>query len=494
MKDPRNPFPEGTPPEGIPKTPEPDTPVTEKPSEGVPETTDPDAPVIEESPEGGFPDDGPAPEPEPEWQGPIQEVEIDIDNVTPTAGPEPVKAKGDREQPAKPIPKEAPPKEAPPEGVPVPIPEQPTTPMPTEAPPEGVPVPIPEQPTTPMPTEAPPEGVPVPIPEQPTTPMPTEAPPEGVPVPIPEQPTLPMKKPEDPFPTGTPPEGVPVPIHEQPTIKIPKGTPPEGVPAGDDAVPVPIDDGPSGFWDVPSDGVPEVSRPHDEFPVREAAMDDPDKTGRWQRPEDTVPGAPRPEDGGPGRVRAPSGVEPAVVTTLPDGSLVYGAPDQPFTLADADRVYLGLIDETPYREAQIIEDIDSGECIVIQGSTIDVAIDPAARASFLADRPWLTRWRTVRHNHPIGRGRVTPRGQRYPSVADMRGAEQQAHQNFRPQNETLDVATEQGRHSIPFGYDQTQKQPFWVDVPDASGVSRRERFTNVFEYQVWREQQLQGPG
>jgi hypothetical protein len=291
---------------------------------------------------------------------------------------------------------------------------------------------------------------------------------------------------------------VPVPIHEQPTTKFPKGTPPEGVPAGD-GVPEHIDDGPSGFWDVPSDGVPQVNRgepvrPEGEFPVREAAMDDPDKTGKWQRPEDTIPDAPRPDDGGPGRVRAPSGVEPEVVTTLPDGSLVYGAPDRPFTLADADRVYLGLMDETPYREAQIIEDIDSGECIVIQGSTIDVSIDPAARASFLAERPWLTRWRTVRHNHPIGRGRVTPRGQRHPSVADMRGAEQQARQNFRPQNEVLDVVTEHGPRSIPFGYDQTQKRPFWVEVPDAAGVSRRERFRNVVEYQIWREQQLEGPG
>jgi hypothetical protein len=76
----------------------------------------------------------------------------------------------------------------------------------------------------------------------------------------------------------------------------------------------------------------------------------------------------------------------------------------------------------------------------------------------------------------------------------MRGAEQEARQNFRPQNEMLDVATERGPRSIPFGYDQTQKRPFWVEVPDASGVNRREWFRNVFEYQIWYEQQLQGPG
>ena len=76
----------------------------------------------------------------------------------------------------------------------------------------------------------------------------------------------------------------------------------------------------------------------------------------------------------------------------------------------------------------------------------------------------------------------------------MRGAERQARQNFRPQSELLDVATEHGPRSIPFGYDQTQKKPFWVGVPDASGVIRPERFTNVFEYQIWREQQIQDPG
>ena len=49
--------------------------------------------------------------------------------------------------------------------------------------------------------------------------------------------------------------------------------------------------------------------------------------------------------------------------------------------------------------------------------------------------------------------------------------------------------------SIPFGYDQTQtRQPFWVGVPDAAGVYRPRRFANVYEYQVWYEQQIAGPG
>ena len=145
MKDPRNPFPEGTPPEGVPKTPDPDAPVIEESPEGgfplegpAPEPEpewqgpieeveiDPDAPVIEESPEGGFPLEGPAPEPEPEWQGPIQEVEIDIDNVTPTAGPEPVKTASD--EPRR-FPEGTPPEGVPAgdDAVPVPIHEQPDT-------------------------------------------------------------------------------------------------------------------------------------------------------------------------------------------------------------------------------------------------------------------------------------------------------------------------------------------------------------------------------
>jgi hypothetical protein len=194
-------------------------------------------------------------------------------------------------------------------------------------------------------------------------------------------------------------------------------------------------------------------------------------------------------------VRPPGGAHPEVVTTLPDGSLVYGDPEQPFTFADAERVYDRLIGDTAHREAQIIQDIDSGECIVVQGSTIDTVIDPAARAGFLEDRPWITRWRTVRHYHGIGHGGVTPHSQRYPSVYDMRGAQKDAQRNFRPQDELLDFAAEHGRGSIPFGYDQTQtQQPFWVGVPDAAGVYRPRRFANVYEYQVWYEQQLTGPG
>jgi hypothetical protein len=325
-------------------------------------------------------------------------------------------------------------------------------------------------------TPALPDAVPVPIHEQPTVPMPQAPPlPDAVPVPIHEQPTVPIPEPE-------PGDAVPVPIHEQPThvdgipvhidAEPPGGSdvPPESVPGGDDGVPVPIDD--------------------TELPEREAPTDDPEKTGRWQRPEEPGPDGPQPADGRPGPERPPGGVEPEVIAMLSDGSLVYGAPDQPFTRADAEREYDRLIGDTPHREAQIIEDLDTGECIVVQGSTIDTKIDPAVRESFLADRPDVARWRTARHYHPIGRGRVTPPAQRYPSTYDMRGAEQDARRNFVPQTETLDFATEQGRGSVPFGYDQTKKQPFWIGVPDASGVVRPKRFTNIVEYQLWYDDRV----
>jgi hypothetical protein len=319
-----------------------------------------------------------------------------------------------------------------------------------------------------------PETVPGPG-EQPVTPAPDDTPAEGdeaVPVPIHEQPTSPM-------PEGSPPghaPAVPLPIEDQPTAPMPGQS---------DGVPEHIDDEPSGFSHAPSEGAPGRAG---EIPVREAGMDDPDKTGKWQRPESGVPESP-PEPGGSGPERAPGDAEPEIMTTLPDGSIVYGDPQQPLTRAEAEVLYDRLIGDTAYREAQVIQDLDTGECIVVQGSTIDTLIDPAARASFLEDRPWMTRWSTVRHYHPIGRGRVTPRPQRYPSVADLRGAQATAMDNFRPQQELLDFATERGRGSRPFGYDQTQTQPYWVGVPDASGVYRPRRFTDVYEYQLWYDQQ-----
>ena len=96
----------------------------------------------------------------------------------------------------------------------------------------------------------------------------------------------------------------------------------------------------------------------------------------------------------------------------------------------------------------------------------------------------------MRHNHPIGRGRVTPPRHRYPSIADMRGARDQANLNFRPQREVLDVLTERGPLEIPFGFDQSQKEPLYVGVPQPTGGYRIERFRNVFEYEIWRQQQL----
>jgi hypothetical protein len=234
------------------------------------------------------------------------------------------------------------------------------------------------------------------------------------------------------------------------------------------------DDAPTGVWQPSRDAARTGRRRRPTRSTPRAREDDP--TGQWRPVPDDAPTA-----------------RTEVITTLPDGSIVYGSRQQPFTLARAEAVYWNMVGEAPYREAEIVHNLDTGEHIVVQGSTIDVRADAGAATAFLRDRPLGGRWSTVRHNHPIGRGRVTPPRHRYPSMADMRGARNQANLNFRPQREVLDVLTERGPLEIPFGYDQTQTEPFYVGVPEPTGGYRIERFRNVFEYEIWREQQLEGP-
>ena len=278
-------------------------------------------------------------------------------------------------------------------------------------------------------------------------------------------------------PENETPTSQPEPIEDAPTEPHQQG----------DAVPEPIHDDPF----APREPDSPSPLPSRETPMDKSGKDgrgpgDDEKTGEWRRPDDadapTGVWRPGPDDAPTARTE--------VITTLPDGSIVYGSRQQPFTLERADAVYWNMVEETPYREAQILHNLDTGEHIVIQGSTIDVIADPGAGSAFLRERPLGGRWSSVRHNHPIGRGRVTPPRDRYPSIADMRGARDQANLNFRPQREVLDVLTERGPLEIPFGFDQSQKEPLYVGVPQPTGGYRIERFRNVFEYEIWRQQQL----
>ena len=408
------------------------------------------------------------------------------------------------------------------------------------------------------PEGTPADGVPVPIHEQPTRRIGEGTPADGVPVPIHEQPTLPEPVIEESPEGGFPDESGPAPdepewqgpIHE--TEIVPENETPTSEPdpiedgpteshQRDDAVPEPIHDEPTGRHEIPSDGMPdeignEPTLPaprdpaapepiHDDpfaprepdspsaLPSRETPMDDSgkdgrgpgddEKTGEWRRPD--ADDAPTGEWRRPDADDAPTGVwrpgpddaptaRTEIITTLPDGSIVYGSRQQPFTLARADAVYWNMVGDTPYREAQILHNLDTGEYVVLQGSTIDVRADPGAATAYRRDRPLGGRWSTVRHNHPIGRGRVTPPHNRYPSMADMRGARDQANLNVQPQHEVLDVLTEHGPLEIPFGYDRSQAEPVYVGVPEPTGGYRIERFRNIFEYEMWRQQQLEGPG
>jgi hypothetical protein len=253
----------------------------------------------------------------------------------------------------------------------------------------------------------------------------------------------------------------------------------------------PIVDEPAGPHVVPSDGVPTVvgdeptSRPNQ--PAGEPTTRVP------QRPH---PDAPEPiVDEPTGRHVIPEEAYPVI--DLPDGSVVYGADGRLFTRAEAEGIYQNMIAEPPYREARIMENVETGEHVVIQGTETSVKPDPDAFADYLRERLGPGTWRTLRHNHPVvetvgadGEARlITPTDERYPSGinGDLALAEADARATGQPIEATIDIVTEAGPAQIRYGYNPGARRPFWVEIPGPPRI--REDFATLESYHEWYEGQ-----
>jgi hypothetical protein len=177
---------------------------------------------------------------------------------------------------------------------------------------------------------------------------------------------------------------------------------------------------------------------------------------------------------------------------LPDGSIMSGG-DGPLSHADADTMYENAWADSPGREVMVMENIDTGERIVLQGDASRVGGDatPSELWHELAvERGGPGHYRGVRHSHALGGDGLTPPGRRLPSGfgADMSAARKDALTQLKPQREVLDIVTEYGRQQVRYGYDQTQAaQPWYVDVPDPRGAYTTQRFANMVEYHRWLE-------
>jgi hypothetical protein len=189
-------------------------------------------------------------------------------------------------------------------------------------------------------------------------------------------------------------------------------------------------------------------------------------------------------------VSEPLSIDDIPEIELPDGSIMYGG-DPPMSHADAQQMYERTIAETPNREAIILENVETGERIVIQGNENVSGASPDVWAEFAAEQLNRGRWKGVKHNHPVGEGGVTPMHERFPSGAggDLAAAAQDAIAAGKPHSESIDVTTETGPQEIHYGYDPASESPYWVDVPGPDGARIKESFGSIEDYHAWFEKQ-----
>jgi len=245
-----------------------------------------------------------------------------------------------------------------------------------------------------------------------------------------------------------------------------------------DGIPQPVTDEPAGPHPAPSDGVPEVIG---DEPTERAPRPGEERTQPNRAPDtEAVPEPITDEPAGP-------------VSTLPDGALVFGE-QRPFTPERAEQVYEALIAGSKgRREAMILEHVDTGERVVVQGSESLAAVSETQWQAYRNARQGDGgRWRGIRHYHGVGEGKVTAPEHRLPSGAggDMQAVQKDAQKYFKPQEEVLDIVTERGREQVRFGYDQTQEKSWWVLLP---GASEPQRFKSLAHYHLWFEVQTQTP-
>jgi hypothetical protein len=179
---------------------------------------------------------------------------------------------------------------------------------------------------------------------------------------------------------------------------------------------------------------------------------------------------------------------------LPPGGVIYG--DRPLSRADAVRSYRDAIAELHGRsEAMIVENMLTGELVVIQGTEEMVGTWGPAWNAFLAGPGRAGPWRVVRHYHGVGAANVTEIIHRYPSGkgGDLAGAREFALAHDRMHVETLDIVTENGDEQVYFGYDPAADRPYFVGLPRLGGLPEYHYFETLGLYHEWVEQRIGQP-
>ncbi len=168
----------------------------------------------------------------------------------------------------------------------------------------------------------------------------------------------------------------------------------------------------------------------------------------------------------------------------------------PLTRAEAERIYENAIADTEGKhEAMVLENVRTGERIVVQGDAYGVMPSMGALVELFKQAGKRGLWRPVRHFHPVEGGKVTLPVDRYPSGkgGDMSGARDIALKMRQMQVEILDIVTENGREKLYFGYDPGAEKPFFVGLPTPGGVAEYHYFETLEAYHEFVQERTGEP-
>ncbi len=176
------------------------------------------------------------------------------------------------------------------------------------------------------------------------------------------------------------------------------------------------------------------------------------------------------------------------VTDLWDGTII--DRDPPLTAEEAERIYSNTIADSAGREAMVWKNLDTGECVVIQGNAKGVKPSLGALEELFGDAGKRGTWRPVRHYHAVDASGLTPLKYRYPSGigGDMSAARRAALADGRLHLEMLDIVTENGREQVFYGYDPEAGR-YLVGRPTTGGPGPFESFAKLDEYHEWVERE-----
>ncbi len=269
-----------------------------------------------------------------------------------------------------------------------------------------------------------------------------------------------------PRPSETPADGVPV--------HVPDGR--TGPSTSGDSTRIPVPVGPEGDASVrvPADGVP--------LPIGTDPTA-PQPVSPYEKTE------PHTSEGSVSSNRAtrPTQPMPAVSVGGPPGRPVgmVSHPANPSHPDDAFRLYQEHLRADPHRETALLYNHVLDVWAVVQGDSKGVDIRAARHELGWAESHTIA----VRHNHTIGRGKITPEFNQVPSGPGGDVSRIGADATKRPGSNwhAVDIVTAEGKPDRTWLIRDAKTGLYTVDFPDPAerGGRGRVSFTNVEQYQKW---------